>query len=536
MRLIPISSFFVGLSVTAGLLQAQDITALRQRAVELQQAGENAAAADAYRAVIKLQPGDVAAHVNLGVMLVNMSKFDEALAEYEAADRLLPGDPRIALNSALAYEKSGRLQEAAARFEKLHAAAPQEQQVTMLLADCYLQLGDDQRVIDLLEPFASVNSGDLGLAYMLGMALLHTQRIQEGQVLLDRILRHGDTPEARFLLGTRIFESGDYPAAVKQLASAVELNPRMPQLQSFYGRALLETGDPDGAAEAFRKELAGNPRDFASNLSLAQILIARKHFNDARPLLDRVLYLRPDSNEAKLSLAECLADCKSYREALPLANAAVAAMPNSVDVHNTLAAIYAGLNRGADAARERDKARLLASAADPGPKLYQNAPSFELTAVATHERISLQRFRGKSPIVLVFGSYSCPNFRDAAPALISMYRRYAARVPFLLVYIREAHAGEDWQSTRNTRDNVALPPAATFGEKHDHATMCSRKLHLPFPAAVDGMDGAVEQAYNAWPSRAFVIDDNGRVIYSTRLTELDFRPAEMEHVLRQVLR
>ena len=231
------------------------VQTLIEQAVRFQQADDYAHAADAYRLVLKERPDDVASHVNLGVVLVDLGQFDEAIKEYSAAEKLLPGDPRIALNIALAHEKSGRLAEAKNRFEALHAALPGDTKVTMLLADCHLQLGDDARVIELLDPLKSTNAEDLGLAYMLGIALLHQHRLQEGQVLLDRILSKGDSPEARFLLGTRMFESGDYPAAVKQFASAVELNPHLPQLQSFYGQALLETGDPTAAATAFREEL-----------------------------------------------------------------------------------------------------------------------------------------------------------------------------------------------------------------------------------------------------------------------------------------
>ena len=78
-------------------------------------------------------------------------------------------------------------------------------------------------------------------------------------------------------------------------------------------------------------------------------------------------------------------------------------------------------------------------------------------------------------------------------------------VQFLLVYIREAHADGSWQSTRNIRDGVTLAPATSLSAKHEHAAMCSRTLHLPFPSVVDGMDDAVERAYNAWPSRAFIV-------------------------------
>jgi hypothetical protein len=48
------------------------------------------------------------------------------------------------------------------------------------------------------------------------------------------------------------------------------------------------------------------------------------------------------------------------------------------------------------------------------------------------------------------------------------------------------------------------------------------------------MDGAVENAYSAWPSRAFVVGADGRIQYSTRLTELDFHAEEMDAVLRKL--
>ena len=64
--------------------------------------------------------------------------------------------------------------------------------------------------------------------------------------------------------------------------------------------------------------------------------------------------------------------------------------------------------------------------------------------------------------------------------------------------------------------------------------MCRRELHLRFPAVVDNMDGAVETAYNAWPSRVFIVGSDGRILYSSYLAEFDFRPEAMEAVLRKL--
>ncbi len=512
---------------------AEDAAALAQRAAQLQSTGDYAGAAEAWRGVLAQQPDAVAAHVNLGIVLVQLGRYDDAIAEYGAADKLMPGDPRIALNTALAYQKSGRIPEAQQRFEALHAAAPDNRQIAMLLADCRLRTGDNNGVIALLQPLAKDNQDDLGVAYMLGMAYLREQHIAEGQALLDRILRRGDTAEARFLLGNRMFASADYPAAVKQLASAIELNPHLPGLQSLYGQALLNTGDPDAALTAFHNELATDPNDFQAQLGIGQILVARKRFTEAAPILRRALQVRPQSIEAKLTLAECLNGSGQFAEARPYAEAVVAAQPHSGEAHQTLANTFTGLRLVTLAAQERRATRSLQAAADPGPRLNELAPNFTLQDSRTGKEIHLSAFRGNRPVVLVFGSYTCPNFRSSADALKSLQHRFGQQVPFLLVYIREAHSTEQWQSTRNERDEVTLAPASNMEEKKNHATLCSRKLHLPFPAVVDGMNGAVEKAYNSWPSRAFVIGRDGRILYSSRLTELDFHPEEMAAVLQR---
>lgn len=534
MRLIRISFLGVLLGVA---LQAQDFQTLAQQAMQLQQTGNYAAAEDVYRKLLELDPNQVATHVNLAIVMVNLGQFDAAIQQYQQAEKLLPGDPRIEMNLGLAYEKSGRLEAACQTFDQLHGSYPQEQKVTVLLADCSLQLGNDAKVIDLLTPVASQTNDDLAISYMLGMALLHQHRTEEAQVQLDRILKNGATAESHFLLGTRAFEAADYPEAAKQFAGAAALNPKLPQLQSFLGRALLYTGDPESASRAFRLELDSNPSDFAANLGLAQILVFKKDYNAAQPFAQRAHDTRPNSSDAALALAQSLAGENQFAAARPLGEQAEHALPKSAEVHRLMAAIYTGLNDSASANRETRISGQLesqAAAAEPGPKVHDLAPDFSLPRSDSSAKVSLHDFRGKSPVVLVFGSYTCPNFRDSADALKELQARYGRDIPFLLVYIREAHSATDWQSTRNKPGDVVLAQATDVQEKESHAMMCSRKLHLPFPAVVDGMDDAVESAYAAWPSRVFIVGPDGRIAYSTRLTQLDFHPEAMEAVLRRL--
>ncbi len=522
----------------AGFQVSDDPMSIVQRAWQLQQAGDYAAAVDAYRAFLKLRPNEAGAYSNLGAVLAKLGRYEEAIEEYQKAEKLLPGDPRIGMNLALAYHKSGRIREAAKKLASLHADNPQERQIALLLADCDLQLGDYDQVIELLQPLERQDPADLATAYMLGTALIRKQRIAEGQVLLDRILRNGESAEARFLLGTQLYESGDYPAAVKELARAIELNPRLPQIQSFYGKALLDTGDPVGAAAAFRAELAQNPTDYASNLALGQILIVSKKYDEAQPFVETALLHHPESVEAGLALGECLSGTGKLEDARRRLEAVTQALPDSLEARRELLSVYTRLHLGPEAARERAAVSRLereSAAKEGGPQINGLAPEFDLAQAGQERRVRLSSFRGKTPVVLVFGSYSCPNFRYASEALNALFERFGRQAPFFLIYIREAHASGDWQSTTNIREGVTVEPARSMQEREDHAAMCTRALHLKFPSLVDSMDGSVETAYAAWPSRAFVIGRDGRVRYSTRLSQQDFHADEMEKALRAVV-
>jgi tetratricopeptide (TPR) repeat protein len=496
-----------------------------------------AAAADRYQALAKANPADVGARVNLGVALVHLGRYQEALQQYEAAERLLPADPRILVNIALAYQKSGDIEQASKRLLELHTSYPADTKITLLLADCDLQLGKDESVVELLEPMRAGNTDDLGFAYMLGTALIRQHRIEEGQVYLDKILRNGDSPEARFLLGTRMFESGDYPAAVQQLSGAAQLKSDLPLLQSYYGRALLATGDADGALAAFRKELVTNPCDEAANLGLGEILVERRECSEAIPHLERVLERQPRSAAAHLAIGRCFLELRDLPGARTHLEAAVQNAPDNLQAHRYLLTAYELIGATSPAKVERERVRKLEAAArqnEPGPKINEAAPEFALPDASSGTLVRLSDVRQRSGAVLVFGSYSCPNFRDAAADLKRLQAQYGSQLPFLLVYIREAHATGQWQSTRNERDSVTLRPATNMDEKREHATVCRRQLHLSFQAVVDGMDGSVEAAYQAWPSRLFVIDKSGRIRYSTRLTEQDFHPEEVKQAIHDL--
>ncbi len=352
--------------LAAGLLLASSLFAqapspeeVLRHAAELQQAGDLEGAVKGYREFLALEPNEAPVHSNLGVLLSHLGRYDEAVVEYQKALDLDPQNAGIVRNLGLAYYKSGRIPDAADAFSKAKALAPDNLQTILLLADCDLRMGDNRGVIALLTPVEQQNADNAAIAYMLGIAMIRDGQVQEGQKRVDLILRNGDSAEARFLLGSQMFTSGDFPAAVKQFAGAIELNPALPDLEAFYGRALLNTGDPDAAAEAFRRELASDPNHFEANLYLSQILGERKQWSDADPLARRALQVRPDSLEAQLEVADIDIAEEKLKEAKSELEAAEKAWPRSAAVHTRLSQVYEKLHLSRDAKREGDLARSL---------------------------------------------------------------------------------------------------------------------------------------------------------------------------------
>ncbi len=72
-----------------------------------------------------------------------------------------------------------------------------------------------------------------------------------------------------------------------------------------------------------------------------------------------------------------------------------------------------------------------------GPQLGQLAPEFTLKTQDGQGPITLSSFREKRPVVLTFGSYTCPPYRALSPGMNPLRDRYGDRVEFLSVYVRE---------------------------------------------------------------------------------------------------
>jgi tetratricopeptide (TPR) repeat protein len=337
--------------------RAGDVERAFEEATRLHQSGDLEGAIRGYQAILAAHPlrGDVRS--NLGAAYARLGRYEEAIAQYKQALARDPRNQTIRYNLALAYFKAAWFTEAAGELASLVAVIPKDQpeftSSLLLLADCQVRLGEYKKVIELLTPLKSTYESNRTFAYLLGSALIGDNQMAKGQVLIDRVFRGDDSAEARLLIGSILLLADDKPGAIKEFERAIELNPKLPGLRSWYGRAQMRLGDSEKAITFFKSELADNPNDFEANLYLGILLKRDRLLDEAFNCLTRAMRLRPRDAYARYHLGGLYVLQGKPREARALLEAVAKEYPDFVEGRVLLASVYYRLNLKAEGDRER---------------------------------------------------------------------------------------------------------------------------------------------------------------------------------------
>jgi hypothetical protein len=166
-----------------------------------------------------------------------------------------------------------------------------------------------------------------------------------------------------------------------------------------------------------------------------------------------------------------------------------------------------------------------------GPSVGEIAPDFTLKTVDGKADVNLRDRHREKPLVLVFGNFTCGPFRAHSGNVERVYRRHHDEAEFLMVYVREAHPTNGWRMTDNDQKGVEVTQPASDFERTVVAQQCHARLKSPWTMVVDRIDDEVGRAYSGMPSRLYVIDTDGTVVYKSGRGPFGFKPAEMEQSL-----
>ena len=138
-------------------------------------------------------------------------------------------------------------------------------------------------------------------------------------------------------------------------------------------------------------------------------------------------------------------------------------------------------------------------------------PRVPLRRLSTDELVWSDELSSDGPLVLIFGSYSCPIFCDRMEHLNRLHDDYGSKgVDFYLVYIHEAHPDG---VPKGSHSDLGSQATKVVSDRIESAGTCASALGLKMEVLVDLPTNDASEKFDAWPERV-VITSKNRIVYA----------------------
>ncbi len=309
-----------------------------------------------FSAILALDPKNVEARGDLGVVQFLQGKHAEASENLRAALRVQPTLWKAQAILGLCEKAQGRHDSAQALLEKSVPHLKQDARLQVRAGLALAELDYEHRemekalgVLSLLQNTDPTNSDVLYVIYR-----IHTDLATEARQTLAMVAP--DSARMHQLLAQHLINEGDAQNAITQYREALRIDPRVPGAHFELGEAILmESGATEWQQEAekeFEAAIAANPGDAKSECRLGGLFSLRNDTESAQKHYLRAAELDPQEAEAQAGLGKLLMSTGHLEEALPYLLAAVRLDPTNAPAHYRLSQLYRQLGRTADAERE----------------------------------------------------------------------------------------------------------------------------------------------------------------------------------------
>lgn len=336
---------------------AQKIAALEQRTQQYLQDQKPQAAIPMLREIISLDPKNLNAHANLGVLLYFQDNFAEAIPEMRIALELQPDLSRIKALVGIAEKRTGDPTSAQSDLEQAFPNLNDnkiQKQAGLELIELDSSLGQFAKALAItikLEELLPQDSQILFVAYEISSQMME-------QSMLNMVLVAPNSAELQMVMGGELGRQGEHEKAVVKYREAIRLNPKLPGVHFELGEQLRSSPDPKLNAQAegeFKAAVEANQYDEKSWCRLGELAAARGDFKAAQEDYKKALSLQPGDSDAKTDLAIALISQNHPNEAIPLLESALKDDPTNVAAHYRLSVQYRRAGRNADAQHEMDE-------------------------------------------------------------------------------------------------------------------------------------------------------------------------------------
>jgi protein O-mannosyl-transferase len=194
--------------------------------IVLTEQGKTEDAVDHYRRAVALRSNYAEAHYNLGRLLVEEGQFDEAIAHYEKAAAINPADAEAQNNLGVTLFGIGRADDAITHYQKALQIRPDYAEASCNLANALIAKGDFDGAIARYKVCLAAFPDQREAQYNFASALLRRGRTDEAIVQYQKVLQlHPDSADAHANLGSAWLAKGRVRDAMAEYTKALQVSP-----------------------------------------------------------------------------------------------------------------------------------------------------------------------------------------------------------------------------------------------------------------------------------------------------------------------
>jgi len=337
--------------------RSQEIASHARQAQEFLKEQRPDLAIPEFRAVVALDPNNVDARGNLGVLLFFQGDYPAAIPQLRAALKLRPTLWRMQALLGMAERRTGSSKSALADLEKAFPKLQEDKiqiEAGMELIEIHAGAGDLDK--------AAATVSALRSRYPTNVEVLYTSyRIYSdlaGEAMLSLSLVAPTSARMHQLMAHELEKHGDEQAAIRNYREALKLDPQLPGLHFELAEMLNASSvaaEQQAAEGEYKAALSANQFDERSEFRLGDISSRRGDVQEAYAHYSRAVQLQPNDAEANIGLAKALMVMNQPDKAEPLLQRAVQLDPTSAAAHFRLSTLYRQAGRTADATRELEE-------------------------------------------------------------------------------------------------------------------------------------------------------------------------------------
>jgi tetratricopeptide (TPR) repeat protein len=241
------------------------------RGKQLQEEGNLNQAVEAFRLATQAEPDFAPAYRELGALLLNLKRPQEAIDAYLKLVELKPGQPENHLLLAQAQEAAGRAGQALRTYERALKLAPESTEAH----------------------------------YRAGALLVEQQRFAEARsILLKALELDPERPGTHRSLADALYFLKRHEEAAQHFEKAISLGDESADIYTRYGLALEQLDRREEAITALQEALKQNPEDTDALRYLGQLYWYEEQWQKVVEYWTRLLQIDPDDRLTEPLLEE----------------------------------------------------------------------------------------------------------------------------------------------------------------------------------------------------------------------------------------